>query len=359
MGGEVVETTAKVEEQHSPEAVAVIDEAKKAEWALEAAVSGIECIQEQVNSFRSSKEKDKKEYASSIASWRKEFTASIKVAVEQGDRMSVFGQIGTWIDLAMKKFVNTDNPYSADSLLNYTMTTIDDTGVSVDYDTMDTASLQTLIQDFETTIAAEKTGYKKLHYIWMMSRAKDALAKQEQHAFKTQYEKIQAELQPWDIIAFWNNADTFNAMLTAKADNPLAHIWIIDASTPPHLCHSTMDGDVFNPTGWKTELFSSYLDKTKPRALVILRAVWTAWWVIGEKAHEMVAQWFKYDRTAAVIDLWVGGKWMEEGYNCGEFVWEVLRSSMGIVIDEKKDALPGSYLAMPQLQPIYMDNYVW
>jgi hypothetical protein len=31
MGGEVVETTAKVEEQHAPETVAVIDEAKKAE----------------------------------------------------------------------------------------------------------------------------------------------------------------------------------------------------------------------------------------------------------------------------------------------------------------------------------------
>lgn len=231
----------------------------------------------------------------------------------------------------------------------------------VDFKTMDKEQLQKYITQLTWKISQESHMFKRLHYIWLMSRAKDALWEIEWKKPQTQYERLSANLKNGDLILLGNNGDYWNGMLTKKSASPIAHIGVYYEGK---FCQSTMNGNLLNPTWGESIDFKDYLNKSKPRWCMIMRTT------SGEQAGQKI--WknaqnlidtgqIQYDQLGALADTWfdiTGNKhWQANKYNCGEFVGKVIEEVTWQDVPDDKDALPGTYATLPWFTPIYMDWY--
>ncbi len=240
--------------------------------------------------------------------------------------------------------------WSADVLF----TKIKEMPQEVDFTSMDNDTLVNTIDDLQKQVKDESHLFKRLHFMWMQSRAKDALDKKDGKKTETPYDRIANNLHDGDIILLWNNGDFWNGKLTSKAKNPFAHIGVYHQWK---FYHSTMDWSIINPAWWVAVDMKEYIEKTKPRGCMVMRAQ-DNWSKIGEKAKTMVDSWsVQYDQLGAWSDLNGWWNWMGSRYNCGEFVGAVLEATTWIDVPDDKDALPWTYEKMPGLNPVYMDWY--
>lgn len=101
-----------------------------------------------------------------------------------------------------------------------------------------------------------------------------------------------------------------------------------------------------------------YVNTTKPRWFVVMRADQMGE-KIGTTAQQLVNSWsIKYDTFWAMNDLNKGAQQDNGKYNCGEFVGKVLETvTWNDIVTDDTDALPGTYLTVPKLHPVYMDRY--
>ncbi len=330
--------------------VAITEENKWKEKALERAVTWITAIQSYISDKRDAVDKETHNDQVNTETVKNEITWLI----EKKDRWGLLTKASDVIDYFFWSFFwsKSEKKFNADVLF----TQIKEMPEEIDFSSMDKTDLEKNIEEFQTLIWKENHLYKRLHYIRCMSRAKDALTQKEGEKTDTPYERLEHSLQDWDLILFWNNGDFWNGKLTSKTKNPFAHIWIYNKGK---FYHSTMNGSVLHPAWWVAVDMKQYIEKTKPRWCLVMRTE-KEWWMVWQKAEEMITTWkVEYDQFWAIADTqwWSSGS--DAKYNCGEFVWAVLEATTGIDVPDDKDALPWTYEKMPWLKPVYMDRYTW
>ena len=319
---------------------------------LQLAVWGADAVEQRVSDIRDTDEKQPTTSEKKTPEQQKQVEQEISELIKNKDWIGLLAKAGAVIDYFFGSFrwlFFSDGGKKVDAKLQKTM----EMPNQVDFATMDDKQLTDFISQMQLKIERTTHTYKRLHLLRCMSRAKDEQQKRSGPESKNQFEKMKNQLQNWDIVLFGNNGDFWNWKLIEKTQNPFAHIGIYHQWK---FIHSTMNWSILNPAWWMSVDMQSYMQETRPRGCVILRP--TQGERIGATAEQMVsAGQIQYDTLWALQDINSDSQSDNGKYNCAEFVAKVVESVTGISIPDSKDALPGTYLDVPQLTPVYMDWY--
>ncbi len=328
----------------------VVDGMRQQTAVLERAVWWTDALVAYVDQKRNELDTVKQQADISVDQKRSATQQEIKTLIQKKDRWWLLSKAGDVLDYFFGWLFGKkgSKEHTADALFHHTR----DFSAEVDFVTMDEMKLKQTIAELTEKISEESHVFKRIHYIRLMSRAKDALSQKEWQIYTTQYEKIIPHLQDGQIILFNNNGNMWNGMLTEKTNTPFAHVGIYYKWK---LYHST--GAVW----WGQEIdMQSYLEQHKPRGFICMNPPNAILWgKIWETAQHLIEWWIQYDNLWAMSDLHGWGAWSATKFNCGEFVGKVIEEATGDNIADEKDALPSTYATLAWFSPAYMDWYEW
>lgn len=219
--------------------------------------------------------------------------------------------------------------------------------------------------------AACKHKYKKIHYLYIISRVQDRIHELQYNTWKalTQRQKLNYILQPADValVEYGGKKVTVSSFFSNMISQALkyfshsvfSHVGLMgNKNTATWFDRLQSTWHVYYGRRWVRKLpLAKYLKRIWPCELLLTRyqdITADEQKEVIQKGEELFQKKTAYDTWDALADItWIHALRSEEKVNCGEFIYKCLKT-----IDENFDptwrGVPAEYLNKKQLQQIYL-----